>query len=366
MNRHTICGIFLSITLFCAFISPTYGTPVNGYNSYINILPGGKYMQAENFTVIDMAQKEVANLEIKRRGREINFIKPVNVEELTPKYLMIAFEVSFRPAGNSRFSPTPAIYALLFEQKASERITEYTSQYLKWLNSSDIEEYKSANKTLFCELFRHLGVDDCLEAVETNGIRPKKIESNNAFTQISGHQIVSGMVNAKYIDPEIARKKDLDAAVSSLSKETQAIKQSLRNKGAGTAPAPNAVLLLQNQLAEEKKMRVALEQRIAHLETLLKNVSIKNEEFLIEGLNVHIVNGRDDTYNSGNGKGNLILGYIKNSANEHEISEIINKISHKIITSEDEKTGEGEHQTLYPDGSGNQPEDGSIVNFLVK
>ena len=52
-----------------------------------------------------------------------------------------------------------------------------------------------------------------------------------------------------------------------------------------------------------------LEDRIAQLEALLKNVARKGNDITFSGVNVHIVNGTRSTGGAVNGFGNLIVGY---------------------------------------------------------
>ncbi|MBU0994949.1 MAG: hypothetical protein KJ737_20855 [Proteobacteria bacterium] len=358
--------IVLSIFLLSTIIASTsYSVPVSGYNSYINSLPGGKDRQAENFNIIDMAQEEVTTLENKRRLREIKFTRPVNVEELTPKYLMIAFEVAFKPAENSRFSPNPAIYGLLFEQDASYGIKKFTSFFIKWLDKNDIDEYNAATKNDFCSYFMHIGVEDCTIDSKKTEIRKTTVAEKKTPLEINGNQIVSGIVKEKYIDPQIVRKKDLEDVIQKLSpQDLQKTVSLLREEN--TNLKSNTITSLEKKLTEEKRMREQLEKRISILERLLKNVSLKNNELIFEGINVRIVNGTNSV--QGDGKGNLIMGYIENSADKEKIANIIGNFSHKVITVEDkvEENKEGD-ATLLPDyGTKDKAEDMSLIRFLLK
>lgn len=69
-----------------------------------------------------------------------------------------------------------------------------------------------------------------------------------------------------------------------------------------------------------------LVSRIEALETKLANVTASGDDLIIEGMNVHIVNGQGST-NTQNGLGNLIVGY-----NEERSSGNQRSGSHNIIT----------------------------------
>lgn len=343
-------------------VSTCYSTPVSGYNSYINILPGGKDRQAENFNIIDTAQKKVIASEMSRRQREINFIKPIDVVELTPKYLMIAFEVAYKPSGNSRFSPYPAIYSLLFEQDASFGIIKYSSFFIKWLNKSDVEEYKSASKENFRQLFRHLGVDDCVKTAQSAVQTKTSPQKTKKEITIDAKQIVSGIIPEQFIDPEIARKEDLRDALK--NNATRELEKKIAALSMGNSKVDSdAIDSLKTRLAEEKRMRQKLEKRIATLEALLKNVSLNKNVLTFKGVNVRIVNGTNDIRSKGNGSGNLIMGYIQNGSDDQSVTGLLDSLSHKIISVEEQ---DDRAKTLLPDyGTGDNSEEKSILRFLL-
>ena len=361
---------FLVITLMAALLfgpamPAVHCKPVNGYNSYINILPGGKNRQAENFNIIDQAQKLIVESENNRRQREIRFIKPIDVESLSSKYLMISFEVSYKPAGNSRFSPDPAIYALLFEQQMSKGITKFTSQFIKWLDSGDVEEYKSANNEIFCKLYRQMGVEDCfpedLQASTVVEEVPLQAESVSEI-EIDAGQIVTGIVKEEFIDAKIARKSDLQRILKETS--TEKLEERLtvldKEKPSGDSRTVDA---LEKKLSEEKRKREKLEQRIAALERLLKNVSLKNNVLTLNGLNLRIVSGSTSSSGQKNGRGNLILGYIENDANGMAVEDILGNLSHKIVTVEEK--GDEDRGHFLPDyGNGKNQDNKSVIKFV--
>jgi Mg2+ and Co2+ transporter CorA len=259
MKRLMVVVVVLCLALVAAQRDQGRCEPVKGYSSYISLLPGGKDKQESNFSLIEQAKQEVKSLEIKNKKRDVKFEKPTDIYYLNAKYTMVSFEVYFRPIENSRFSTRPAIFGLLFEGTGSDGLTGYTSKYVKWIGKNDLADYKAASIKSFCGYFRREGVADCLPdtVAEKNASGIKK--GTNREGRISGDQVTSGRIRAEFIDPSIARKKDVEKAVeSSLGRMDQ----------------------LRSDVKEQRESLTSLSQVLQTMEMRMKSFPDKEQEFI--------------------------------------------------------------------------------------
>ena len=328
--------------------------PVKGYSSYIQLLPGGKDKQESNFSLIEKAKQEVKVLEEEKKKREIKFERPVDIHYLNSKYTMLSFEVFFRPLENSRFSTSPSVYALLFEGTGRNGLNRYTSRYIKWIGRKDIDDYKAAGVPDFCGYFRRSGVEDCLP--ETDGksgsAGSKQAKTNSSEDRLNGDWILSGKVKSDFIDPAIARKKDVDKAMQASNDRFDRLKSELKAYGENLKAMELQLKEQPDKDAEkrklsdermaayddrmkkieenlEKQMTLArdMEKKIESVSTLLQGVSRNRNTIVISGANVQIVNGTGATLGEANGTGNLIIGY-----NEKKPGESLTLGSHTLIS----------------------------------
>ena len=85
--------------------------------------------------------------------------------------------------------------------------------------------------------------------------------------------------------------------------------------------------VIECQTAEELDIEIEqLKAQVAQLTTLLANVTRVGNNITFSGMNVHIVDGTGDTGGTGNGLGNLIVGY-----NELRGSGDVRTGSHNIV-----------------------------------
>lgn len=361
--------------LFLVGGSVAQAEPVTGYSSYIRLLPGGTEKQASNFALITAAQDEVRTLEAEKRRREIKFERPVDIFFLNATYTMISFEVFFRPMENSRFSTHPAIFALLFEGTDMNGIRRYTSRYIKWIGELDLNEYRASQVNDFCDYFRRAGVEDCIPVKGSTpsvvAARPAAASPQTVGGAISGDMISRGLVKESYIDPAIARKKDVDAQITKQARTIEnqgATLKTLQENSADldgrVAEINRAIDELAVSLAEDnqarkeweagfdpelmKKMAETIAQqeqrihllssRLADIQTLLDGVSRTGNTLLFTGTNLQIVNGSGANQGVDNGTGNLIIGYEENRPSKERQS-----ASHEII----QPTGDVAEVTVY-------------------
>jgi hypothetical protein len=357
MNTWRIMIISTALAFLMGLGNMATGESVTGYSSYVSLLPGGKDRQAENFNVIESAQDEVRVLEAEKRNREIKFDRPVDIHFLNDTYTMISFDVFFKPKDNSRFSTNPAIFALLFQGTGRKGLTGYTSKYIRWIGASDIEEYHSSDINDFCSYFRRSGVEDCV---------PSMVKRDGpAISQkaMNADRITGGVVKEAFIDPSIARKKDVDDRIEKTNALVEELNEKLRavlekndhlqrqvdgqekelakfassprdSKTPNNAPPvsiPDDKAVQMTQIIKTQADYIhGLEDKIQSLQNLLEGVSRTRNTLMLSGINLQIVNGTGETTGTDNGTGNLIIGY-----NEKKPGEPLNLGSHKIIVPED-------------------------------
>lgn len=363
-----------TVTVLALFLSNwAMGEPVTGYSTYVRLLPGGKDKQNSNFNLIASAQEEVRTIEAEKRKREIKFDRPVDIYHLNANYTMISFEVLYRPMENSRFSDNPAIFALLFEGTNNTGLTHYTARYIKWIGSTDIDEYKASQISDFCGYFRRAGVEDCIPdtGVETpveEAVTAKPAAKSQRPIKAKEDIASTGIVKESLIDPAISRKKDVDKVgkmvgenskkIDSLSSELKSVKDdavhmSTQIKGVDQKVSDLSDLMVQQQKAQavqevppsfaqfkalEEKIENQvgqiqdLNKKIAALEALLQGLSRNGNTLRLTEANLQIVNGTGMTKGINNGTGNLIIGY-----NEAKSGEPLQPTSHQIILPEGEK-----------------------------
>ncbi|MDA8403961.1 MAG: hypothetical protein M0Z56_07170, partial [Desulfobacteraceae bacterium] len=256
-----ITTFFLNYGAFCE--------PVKGYSSYIQLLPGGKDKEKPNLTLIEKSKEDVVAAEAEKKNREIKFDRPVDILVLNSRYTMISFEVFIKNKDNSRFSPNPSIFGLLFEGTGRSGLSRYTSRYIKWVGKDDIEEYHNSQIKDLCGYFRRVGVDDCV--AEGGGGKsvseaPKMKESSGGW--INADRISSGTVKADRIDRSIARKNDVEKAIEASS---------------GKIDRLNSVIAAQNDkigsLTNEIKAMAAAGTDAKHLDERFKAMDKYNERF---------------------------------------------------------------------------------------
>ncbi|MBU1172550.1 MAG: hypothetical protein KKD44_23575 [Proteobacteria bacterium] len=356
-------GMIVSTGTLLALCLGTWamGEPVTGYSSYVNLLPGGKDKQSSNFDLITSAQEEVRALESEKRKREIKFDRPVDIHFLSDTYTMISFDVFFRPMENSRFSTNPAVFALLFKGTGRNGLSSYTSRYIKWIGKPDIQEYQDSQINDFCDYFRRAGVEDCFpgKGGEKAPEDTKKTKTPVVVQAMNGDMISSGIIKSAYIDPAIARKKDVEsgleknaAIIDNLSDEIKQIRKQSdiidsQIKGMDQKIKHVSTLLLQTPPAKTRddgspttdhlkeiedtlKLQVSeirdLRQQITALQELLQGFTRNRNTLLLTGANLQIVNGTGESQGHSNGTGNLIIGY-----NEKKPGEPLQPGSHQLI-----------------------------------
>lgn len=348
MSKKCSMIVCVLVVLFC-FNAQVESKPVKGYNSYIELLPGGKQTQMINFDVINRGQSQVIKIEKEKRSREIKFNRPVDVFDLSSKYFMIAFDISYKPSGNSRFSANPAIFSLIFEKNGTTSLKKYAGSYIKWIGAHDIENYGSSGIPEFCEYFRRTGVEDCipdqLNVEKKSEARLQSKKKSSAKTQMN--------------EPTLVRKKEFDRVITEKENKIEKLSfiidrqnetmtlltgriKSLENKEAVSPSSNDAkdnivtageinilkerLTSLQKELAAQSLYTKELEKEVLSFTSLLNGVTRSNNDLIFNGINLQIVNGLGSTDGQVNGTGNLIVGY-----NEKKPGENLKTGSHKII-----------------------------------
>lgn len=113
-----ICFVLFAFLVF--FALPAGSEPVDGYNSYIELLPGGRPKQLANEEIISKAQTEIVRSEALKRERKIRFLRPIDIVRLNPTYIMVSFEVSHTSKFSSRFSKKPAVFSCCLKEMAPQ------------------------------------------------------------------------------------------------------------------------------------------------------------------------------------------------------------------------------------------------------
>ncbi len=374
MKHWVVLTIFLSVIFIPIKNETGLCEPVKGYTSYIQLLPGGKEKQQSNFSLIDKAKEEVRSQELEKKKRDVKLEKPLDIYTLNSKYIMISFEVFFRPIESSRFSTNPAIYGLLFEGNGKDGLSRYTSRYVKWIGKSDMDDYRAGSVKDFCGYFRRAGVDDCLPDAESDkSSQNQRVVKEKVIVRegkISADQISSGRLKAEYIDASIARKKDVEKALESSTEKIEKMRSELTTQGDALkslshdiqafeskineqsqkesenkkkfdqlALLENRLKLMEENMNKQLDLTKQLDTRINALTTLFEGVSRNRNTIVISGANLQIVNGTGTTQGEENGSGNLIIGYNEKKPGEslllgsHELIYPRNDVSESIQTS---------------------------------
>ncbi|WP_300672252.1 hypothetical protein [Desulfoluna sp.] len=321
LSSFLLCFIIFASLIF--FALPAASEPVGGYNSYIELLPGGRPKQLANEDIITGAQAEIIRTEAIKRKRKIKFLCPIDIVRLNSTYSMISFKVSHTVKNSSRFSINPAVYSLLFEGNGPSGLKRYAKNYIKWFGPSDIEQYKTSTTSQFCEFFIRSGVEDCL--FETKKIAEKK----NDRTQ---RLIAKIRELEKSVTRQSLHAQQLEETIAQYHLQAQQFEETTEQQ---RLQAQN----LQKTMAHQRLQTQKLETRVNALHALLEGVSRGKNEILFSGINLHIVNGTGSTHDKVNGTGNLIVGY-----NEKKQGENLQMESHEIISPP--KTHSVKHKTI--------------------
>ena len=329
-----LCFIIFASLVF--FVLPVASEPVGGYNSYIELLPGGRPKQLANEEIISGAQAEIIRTEAIKRKRKIKFIRPIDIVRLNSTYSMISFEVSHTLKNSSRFSKNPAIYSLLFEGNGPSGLKRYAKNYIKWFGPSDIEQYNKSTTSKFCEIFIRSGVEDCV--FEAKKVAEKKKDRTKSLIDKIGKlekSVTRQSLHAQKLEETIAQyhlqAQQLEETTAQQRLQAQQLEGTITQQRLRAQQ-------LQEKMAQQLLQSQKLETMVNALYALLEGVSRGKNEILFSGINLHIVNGTGSTHDNVNGTGNLIVGY-----NEKKPGENLQMESHEIISPP--KTNSVEYET---------------------
>jgi uncharacterized coiled-coil protein SlyX len=351
--RKVIIACLLSVLYLNA--APVFSEPVTGYNSYIQLLPGGRTNQANNFNVISEAQTAVTKLEYIKRGREIKFIAPKEIDVISDKYIVITYSIAYKPKRNSKYSSDPAIFVLLFTKDQNNGLKDYAG-YLKWIGSKDIESFNKSSLDDICSFFRKTGASDCfyqgekkreissteiaVAPVEMNELQNslvKKEDFENVLKNISektSHQAKTDDSRFQELSDRLTSLENADTkSRTALKSNTSLLDTSISKieERLATLESRNAGLVsqidklsdssskpqdiespltrkLSTEIEKLKQQNKELKNLLVSITSLLNGVSRKGKTIEFSGINVLINNG-EGTNDVENGKGNLIVGY---------------------------------------------------------
>lgn len=339
MKQSSLLICFIIFASLAFFVLPAASEPVGGYNSYIELLPGGRPTQLANEEIISGAQAEIVRIEAIKRDRKIKFIRPIDIVRLNSTYSMISFEVSHTSKYSSRFSKNPAIFSLLFEGNDPSGLKRYAKNYIKWVGPSDIEQYNKSTTSKFCEIFIRSGVEDCVfepkkvaekKKDRTKSLRDKIKKLEKSATRQSLHaQKLEETIAQYHLQAQQLEESTAQQQLQAQQLEETITQQRLQTKQLEEAIAQQRLQAqqLQEKMAQQLLQTQKLETMVSALQALLKGVSRGKNEILFSGINLHIVNGTGSTHDNVNGTGNLIVGY-----NEKKPGEPLQMESHEIIS----------------------------------
>lgn len=285
MEKKNVVLLFLFVASILVFYGTASAIELKSYDDLYRSLPGGMDNIEFNKSVVEKAQKKVAERQLLRRRRKIRFENPIDLAEINEKYISVAFNVEIQPRKKS-------IFTLLFEKAGPNRIAFPKTMYLSWIGDRDIQLFKNLDVEALAKNYKDMGVEDCtVEFVRT------KVERILATKANIGHKHsakdFSGVIPESKIDPAITRDSEVNAKV--------------------------------NMYVNTLETRVAqLERQLARMTATLKGLERKGDTLVFDGMNVQITNGRGAT-NKVNGRGNLILGYNETKGNDNR------KGSHNLV-----------------------------------
>ncbi|WP_144682856.1 hypothetical protein [Desulfobotulus alkaliphilus] len=224
-----------------------------------------------------------------RRNRNVRMEGIRDFIDLSDKYAAVAYRAMILP-------DTPAIALVLFERSDTTLSMPRNFPYLFFVGPEKIADYERIDDAEICGYFREMGISDCVPVFTQR--RWKQMLSEKAEKNHTHHiSDIQGIIPSDRIDPSLVRHSELQAALEAKADIT--LVQPLLVGGIAMADGEKAQL--QHRVA-------ALEAQVARLTRILEGVQRKGQNLEFQGVNLVVLNGEGATA-SGNGSGNLIIGY---------------------------------------------------------
>ncbi|MBF0099726.1 MAG: hypothetical protein HQK77_02350 [Desulfobacterales bacterium] len=327
-----IMFLFVSTAIFW-FVSGAFSEKINGYSELDKILQQSGINTDNYKTEIENIKLSVKD-QFARKRKEVSFDKPIEIIPISPKYISISIEAKVKLEGATAAQEKKSVITVLMERSLTNNLEAVT--FLAWSGEKDMKEYESLNVEKLCQYYReYRKVEDCYPtkqvATETKDA-PKQDKAKSGFFTISADSISSGTIKADYIDPVIARDNEVDEkvkAVSStvytkeyvdkLNERIQKLETILMGSVQTTKDQLSNVTSLNTRIEKMEASITKLEQalskmdkqmaQIAQIDSLLKGVSRQGDDIIFSRVNIKLNNGSGKSEGSGNGLGNLVLGY---------------------------------------------------------
>ena len=280
------CFVWMLVLLFGGS-SVVWAEPVDTARSVAELMGISNVKGVE--TALARSAEFVSGRQAKK-GRTLQSGELRDLFELNEKYVALSRFVTIKP-------DTPAISVALFEQKGRKLAIARDHPYLFFVGMEDLSTYEAADEGTICELFREMGVRDCILSMTPRRLT-RLLETKADADHVHAVTDLVGTIPEHRIDGKIARKRDLERLAT---KEEIASISARIGTVVPVVPAGGGA----GESRASASRIAALEKRIHQLESLLAGVVRNGNSLEFNGLNLVIDGG---TEAGERGLGNLVIG----------------------------------------------------------